>query len=515
MKKIENMKVFTGKSLTVAVLLSGALIFGACSENDKVTEGNAIAIKALSVTPENIVLAVGEIRAAKATVTPDGANQEIYWKSADPNIATVANGIITGIAEGETTVSVTSITDVSKRYELRIQVVKAAVPVESIAFNTPGQITIYIGDEFPLQVIFTPENVSNNEILWKNSNPAIATFENGIIKGLDRGATVITAMAGADVNKKVSLEVLVTNPGVPVESISVSPEKITLVAGNSKTLTFTVNPIDASNRTLAWESSDNTVATVSEGTVTAHAPGIAYITARSAAYPDISATVTVLVPDLSVFPAVFAEAAGLWTFNNSSDITKAIIGADLVTKGSGNAIVPITGLNAVTIPSRSYFEASHGIAANGGGNSVNEYTLMIDFRIPVASKWYAFFQTNLNNSDDAECFVRNNNTIGVGNPGYSSATIAANTWYRLIITAKLGTSYDIYLDGISIFTTPADRLSSIAIDSHFALSPNGIALLCDNDGEDSDINVSSIAIWGRQFSASEINALGGASSLNW
>ncbi|MDR0698195.1 MAG: Ig-like domain-containing protein [Tannerella sp.] len=500
------MKVFTGK-LIIAALLSGTLMFGACNETDETTESREITVKTLSVTPENIILAAGEIRAAKATVTPDGANQEIYWKSADPNIATVANGIITGIAEGETTVSATSVVDATKSDELRIRVVKAAVPVESIVFDTAGKIEIYIGDEFPLQVIFTPENATNKEIIWRNSNPEAATLENGVIKGLARGTTVITAIAGADVNRKVSLEALVTDRDVPVQNISVSPEKIALVAGKSRAVSIVVAPDDAADKTLIWESSNNSVATVIDGTITAKSIGVAVITAKSVTNPDVSATVSVTVPDMSTFPAVFAEAAGLWLFGTPSDIANATIGSPLAIKGSGNPVSPVTGSNAVTVPKGRYFEANHGIVANGGGNNVNEYTMVIDFRIPATGQWYSFFQTNINNNDDAECFINTGGSIGVGATGYSGATVSANVWHRLIVT-KLGTSYNIYLDGNNIVN------ASLSIDDRFSLSPNGVILLGDNDGDDADIDASGIAIWNRQLSAEEIYALGGASFVN-
>lgn len=500
------MKNFADK-LIIAALLSGALMFGSCSETDETTGSSEITIKTISITPENIILAVGEIRAAKATITPDGANQEIYWRSVDPSIATVANGIITGIAKGETRVLASSVADATKSAELRIQVVEAAIPVESIAFETTEKIEIYIGDELPLQVIVMPENATNKEIIWQNSNLDAASLENGVIKGLARGTTIITAMAGADVNKTASLEVLVTDRNVPVQSISVSPDKIALVAGKSRAVSYVVAPDDALDKTLLWESSDNSVATVANGIITAKSVGVAVITATSVTNPEVSATVSVNVPNVSALPAMFAEAVGLWLFDTPSDIANATIGCPLAIREGGNPISPIAGSKAVTIPKRSHFEANHGIAANGGGNTVNEYTIMIDFRIPALGQWYTFFQTNLNNSDDGECFVGTGNNIGVGTTGYSSVTISADVWYRVIIT-KFGTSYSIYLDGDNVLNT------TLSIDDRFSLSPNGVILLGDNDGDDADIDVSGIAIWNRPLSAGEISSLGGVSFVN-
>jgi len=68
---------------------------------------------------------------------------------------------------------------------------------------------------------------------------------------------------------------------VAVSSISVSPTTITLVADETKTLVATVSPSNASNKGVTWSSSDETVATVTNGVVTAVAQGTATITATT------------------------------------------------------------------------------------------------------------------------------------------------------------------------------------------------------------------------------------------
>jgi uncharacterized protein YjdB len=502
------------KKMIVTGILFGILSVYACNETKDETEDIEIVVATVSATPENITLAVGEIRAVKAVVTPDGANQAIYWKSADHNIATVTNGIVTGIAEGETVVTVNSIADASKKDEVTVRVVAASVPVESISLEVESR-EIYIGDEIPIRAIIEPDNATNREILWQNSNPEVADIieveGNRMVRGLARGKARFTVLAGMNTNLTSSVEITVTDRSVPVESISISHTDVAMAAGTTKTITSTVAPDDATIKTLLWESSNSAVATVSDGVITAHSSGTAVVTVKSESNPEITATVTVDVPDLSALSPLFVEVAGLWLFDDSQNITKATIGNRLGMKG-GNPIVPINGIAAVTVPKGSYFEAYHDIAPNGGGNSVNEYTLMADFRIPATGAWYTFFQTNLANSEDGECFIKTNNTIGIAAPGYSTATVEASKWYRLVVAFKGGILYDIYLDGVNIFTTAGDNLGSVGIDSKFSLSPEGIILFGDNDGDDSNIDVSGIAIWGRTLNASEINSLGTATT---
>ena len=87
---------------------------------------------------------------------------------------------------------------------------------------------------------------------------------------------------------------------------------------------------------------------------------------------------------------VSQKLVGKWDFNNSTDLTAASIGSDLTLTGSDQAVAGIdAGDGAARIGAGSYYSCAHGIAANGGGSSVNEYTLVLDMSYPSSSnsKW--------------------------------------------------------------------------------------------------------------------------------
>lgn len=67
-------------------------------------------------------------------------------------------------------------------------------------------------------------------------------------------------------------------PAIPVASIMLNKSAITLKVDDTETLVATVNPPDATNKTVIWSSSNIDVATVSNGSVTAQAGGTATIT---------------------------------------------------------------------------------------------------------------------------------------------------------------------------------------------------------------------------------------------
>lgn len=82
-----------------------------------------------------------------------------------------------------------------------------------------------------------------------------------------------------------------------IDSITLDQEKVELEAGESVTLTATVEATGDADKTVTWSSSDSSVATVENGNVTAVKAGTAVITAKAG---DKTATCTVTVKEKSV-----------------------------------------------------------------------------------------------------------------------------------------------------------------------------------------------------------------------
>ena len=102
---------------------------------------------------------------------------------------------------------------------------------------------------------------------------------------------------------------VVTPSAIAVTSITLDAEA-TINVGETKTLTATVAPDNATDKTVSWNSDNETVATVADGVVTAVAAGTATITATANDGSGVKATctVTVKIPGL---------LAGKFTINSS------------------------------------------------------------------------------------------------------------------------------------------------------------------------------------------------------
>ena len=135
-----------------------------------------------------------------------------------------------------------------------------------------GSYTITVGESLQL----TKPNGLGYAFLWSSSDKSIATVdENGLVRGVAVGSVTITAYHHL---KTASFSVTVQAP-VVVPGIRLSDSSVSLGAiGETASLTASLTAIDTDNP-ITWTSSDESVATVSNGVVTAVSAGSAVITA--------------------------------------------------------------------------------------------------------------------------------------------------------------------------------------------------------------------------------------------
>ena len=85
------------------------------------------------------------------------------------------------------------------------------------------------------------------------------------------------------------------DPVIAVTGITLSQTSISLEVGGKVSLTATVSPSDATDKTVTWTSSDPSVVSVENGLVKAVSPGYAIVTA-TAGGKSARCEVTVQIP---------------------------------------------------------------------------------------------------------------------------------------------------------------------------------------------------------------------------
>lgn len=140
--------------------------------------------------------------------------------------------------------------------------------VKTISLDCGDEFELKIGQRRILQPSFDVENPDNYFVDWTSSNEEVATCYAGTVKALSTGTTTITATTETGIKVTTTLEVKedATNP---TEEIDLYIDSLYLDYNTTAYIRTVVTPEYRSNLSLNWESSDESVATVQDGTVTA------------------------------------------------------------------------------------------------------------------------------------------------------------------------------------------------------------------------------------------------------
>lgn len=153
-----------------------------------------------------VSLRVGESFTLKAQVAPFSADKSLAWVSSDESVATVRDGVVTGISIGKATVTVISQQNPSVLETAQILVVK---PVEGITLEDE-HIVLPRGETWDQIAYILPEDATYQRPIWSTSDKKVATVdENGVITAVNNGNCLITCAAADGMNAKAIAHVQV------------------------------------------------------------------------------------------------------------------------------------------------------------------------------------------------------------------------------------------------------------------------------------------------------------------
>ena len=267
-----------------------------------------------------------------------------------------------------------------------------------------SDILLEKGQTDKITATVSPDNATEKGVTYNSANESIVTVdEKGNITAVGEGSTTILVISKDDPTKVATVFVTVKPVRVPVDSITVDREEITLAKGSTDKITVTVIPDGATDKNVTYSSSDESIVKVDKkGNITATGVGEAFITVTSDDDPTKTVTVkitvekpvytietpdginmykgettnlgTVITPDDgTIVPVYTSSDESVVKIDADGNITAVGIGVAVITADFGGGDIRLIPVTVLTVPVKHHvcFGKTDGIgwyevSVNGG-----------------------------------------------------------------------------------------------------------------------------------------------------
>lgn len=270
-------------------------------------------ITSVQFSKKELNLEVGQSAALTYTVLEAEADQNVSISISDANKISYTQGIVRALDEGKATIIVTA-SDKIHADTCYVNITKKPEPpknvIKSVYFGDDSHSTEENGKDYYLTAHVNPDNAIIDKVEWTVSNPRsarIVEYDDSPLEchvyPLLEGVASITITINDTISATHKLIVKAGEKTTPVTGVSLSSTSMSMEVGDTKTLTATIVPSNATNKNVSWSSSNTLVASVStSGVVTAKAVGTTTITVKTAdGSKTASCSVTVkareIIPD--------------------------------------------------------------------------------------------------------------------------------------------------------------------------------------------------------------------------
>ena len=356
-------------------------------------------ITGVTLNKTSVSIDEGKTATLIATIAPDNATDTtVTWGSSNTAVATISkNGVITAKKAGTAIITVTATngtkdTSDDKSATCTVTVTGPETNVSDVVLNC-YYFTLLEGESAVLTANVYPESATNKSLMWSVGDSKIVSFDSytGTVTGLKEGTTTITVTAtngttdtSDDRTAECQIEVLSDQPAISVTDISLNKSTVELEVDGKTRLIITIEPSDASDKTVVWSTDNADVATVNEsGVVTAVSAGTARITATATngtemTADDVSAFCRITVAEKETWPK---EVTGnTFSKENASKGVPVMDGYHLLTlalDANGDfSGAKITGSNGDIDETIDSYIANIVIKSDAQGNPVEFYSLV-------------------------------------------------------------------------------------------------------------------------------------------
>lgn len=374
----------------------------------------------ISLSQETVEIEEESTSQLSASVLPTNATTQITWTSSDNAIATVQNGVVTGVAAGECTVTATTDNDLSATAAVVVKA-KEILP-ESVVLSSKS-LQMKVGDTISLTATVMPENATYG-LTWYTTNQDVATVEGGNVTAIGEGESVVSVKTqnGLEATCTVSVAKSIVMP----QAISLSVESLELKEGESQTISASVTPSDA-EYVLAWTSSNVAVATIQDGTVTGISAGECTVTATTD--NGLSATTTVVVKPKEVLPqsvelsfsslqmapgentiltaSVMPDnAITVLAWNSSNSEVATVVNGEVTAVGEGKCVITVSTQNGLSAECTVLVEDEEPVLQpTNDWSGTYKMHATVDASGFSAYEYPTEFQMTIDKNDDSQYYI--------------------------------------------------------------------------------------------------------------
>jgi uncharacterized protein YjdB len=398
-------------------------------------------------------------------------------------------------------------------------------------------LDLFVDGTYSLSATIEPSNTVDNAVEWLSLNPAVAEVDaSGVVTAKSVGTTKVVATT---YNRQTG--VCVVNVHVPLTGIILSTTKVDMEVDDSKTVTATIAPGNATDVVYEWKvesSAEGVVSYTTDGasiTLKGTGVGTAVVSVTSRGISSANVNVSVYVTANNVLK----NAAGYWEFDDDADFGKPTYGTislDACTCSVKRTDGP-SATNKAVIGEHHKNDISWEHPWFKEGTPPDSYTVMWDLRLPRVTAYYGGLWCS-HNANQLVYRFRNTNGNGervqigsggmtyIGSPEtYPTGTEEYTPWIRLIavfdreaIDGKQVRRFTAYFDGATgVDINNNSPLASVTLDDpRFDIrAGHKLWFLSDTEADESARNddsphpLSALAFWDRALTIDEITLLGG------
>lgn len=261
-----------GETCTVLVKSVGSAVVTASAQGHTATctitaAAKPVEVSSIKLDSTALSLTEGDTARLTATVLPDNAtNKTVTWTTDAPEVATVANGVVTAKSAGAAIITAAA----GSKTARCVTNVAAKKVYYTVAYKlthvSSSNTTVVVEQGTEFYALLTVNNsYQMNSVSCTMGGKAVTVTNNTVKIPEVTGNIIITASASA----------------IRVQSVTLNKTSLALTTGDTGTLTATVKPDNALNKTVSWTTTSSSVATVSGGKVTAKSVGNAVIRATA------------------------------------------------------------------------------------------------------------------------------------------------------------------------------------------------------------------------------------------